>query len=99
MINTPGFIVTTHESDTGEVRAVFLDKVIDSFRTQWYTLILPKVMTMTTRAVTRAIRDIDCQCHFVGYLLKYYSGIDVFQHSALVCHGIVAAGCLLLTSL
>jgi len=54
---------------------------------------------MTTRTVTRAITDVNRQCHFVGYLLEYYSGIDVFQHDGLVCHSVVSAGGFLLTGL
>ena len=46
-------------------------------------------MAVTTRTVTRAIGNIDCQCHFVGYLLKYDAGVDVFQH-LLICMGIEA---------
>ena len=37
-------------------------------------------MAVTTRAVTRAIGNINRQCHFVGYLLKNNPCINVFQH-------------------
>jgi hypothetical protein len=30
--------------------------------------------------VTRAITDVNCQCHFVGYLLENDASIDVFKH-------------------
>ena len=99
LVDTPWVVVAAHEGDAGEVGAVFPDKVVEGLGGQRQAHILPEVMAMTPRTVTRAIRDIDCQCHFVGYLLKYYSGIDVLQHSALVCHRVVAAGGFLLTGL
>ena len=35
---------------------------------------------MTARTVTRAIRNVYCQCHFIGYLLKYNTCINVLKH-------------------
>ena len=99
MINAAGIVVATHEGNAGEVRAVFLHEVVDGCCGQWQADIFPEIVTVTPRTMTRAITDVNCQCHFVGYLLKYYSGIDVLQHSGLVCHGVVTASGFFLTGL
>jgi len=88
LVDTPGIAVAAHEGDAGEVGAVLIDEVVDGIRIQRQSDVLPKVMAMTPRTVTRTIRDVNCQCHFVGYLLEYDVGIDVLQHR-LVCHSVV----------
>ena len=80
LVHTPGVTVATHKGDAGEVLAVFLDEVIDGIGVQGQADVLPKIMAVTPRTVTRAIRDVNCQCHFVGYLLKNNIRIDVLQH-------------------
>ena len=80
LIDTPGIAVTTHESNASQVLAVFLYEVINGIRVQRQADIFPEVMTVTPRTVTRAIRDVNCQCHFVGYLLENNIRVDVFQH-------------------
>ena len=97
-VDTLGIAVAAHESNAGDILAILFDEGIDGIGVKGETYVLPKVMAMTPRTVTRAIRDVNCQCHFVGYLLKYYASVDVLQHR-LVCQGIVAACGLLLTRL
>ena len=72
--------IATHKRDAGNVCAVLRHEIINGICRQGHTHVLPEIMAVTTRAVTRAIRDINCQCHFVGYLLKNNSSINVFQH-------------------
>ena len=93
-------VVATHEGDTGDIITVFIHEGIDSIGVKGEAYVLPEVMAMTPRTVTRAITDVNCQCHFVGYLLKYYACIDVLQHGfRLVCQGVITAGGLFLTGL
>ena len=63
-------VVATHEGDAGNVAAILLYKGIDGFRIQRKPDVLPEIVTMTSRTVTRAITDVDCQCHFVRNFLK-----------------------------
>ena len=87
-------------------------EAVDGLCVEGQSDILPEVVAVTTRAVTRAIRDINCQCHFVWYLLKYDACIDVLQHKAIgmvplalnlgsleSCMGVESASGLLLTGL
>ena len=80
LVHTPGVAVTAHKGDTREVLAVFIYKVIDGIRVQRQTYVLPKIMAVTPRTMTRAIRNVNCQCHFVGYLLEYNVRVHIFQH-------------------
>ena len=98
LVDTFRITVATHEGDAGEVLAVFLNEVVDGVRVQRQAYVLPKVMAVTPRTVTRAIRNVNCQCHFVGYLLKYNIRVDVLQHR-LICHSVITTGGLLLTGL
>ena len=104
--------IASHEGDTGDVTAILLHEAVDGLCVEGQSDILPEVVAVTTRAVTRAIRDINCQCHFVWYLLKYDACIDVLQHKAIgmvplalnlgsleSCMGVESASGLLLTSL
>ena len=72
--------VAAHEGDAGDVVAVFPDEGIDGIGIEGEADVFPEVMAMTPGTVTRAIRDVNCQCHFVGYLLKYYACVNVLQH-------------------
>ena len=76
-IDTLRIAVATHEGDTGNVVAVLFYEGIDGIGIEGEANILPEIMAMTPRTVTRAIRDVNCQCHFVGYLLEYYARVDV----------------------
>ncbi len=98
LVHTSGIAVASHEGDAGEVLAVFIYEIIDGIRVQRQANVLPKVMAVTPRTVTRAIRDVNCQCHFVGYLLEYNIRVDVLQHR-LICHSVITTGGLLLTGL
>ncbi len=72
--------IATHKGDASDVCAVLRHEIINGICRQGHTHVLPEIMAVAARAVTRAIRDINCQCHFVGYLLKNNSSINVFQH-------------------
>ena len=87
-VDTLGIVVTSHEGDASDIIAIFFDEGIDGIGIKGEANVLPEVMAMTPRTVTRAITDVNCQCHFVGYLLKYYACIDVLQH-LLVSHCVV----------
>ena len=91
-------VVAAHEGEAGDVLAILIDEGIDGIGIQGEADVFPKVMAVTPRTVTRAIGNVNCQCHFVGYLLKYYASVDVLQHR-LVCHSVVTACGLLLTGL
>ena len=82
-IDAHGVVVATHEGEAGDVVAIFLDEGIDGLGIERQADILPQIMAMTPGTATRAITDVNCQCHFVGYFLKYYSRIDVLQHISL----------------
>ena len=75
-----GVAVAPHEGDTGDVSSVLIDKGIDGIGVQRQADVLPEIMAVTARTVTRATGDIDGQCHLVGYLLKHDAGVNVFQH-------------------
>ena len=79
-VDALGIVVASHEGDASDVIAIFFDEGIDGIGIKGEAYVLPEVMAMTPRTVTRAITDVNCQCHFVGYLLKYYACIDVLQH-------------------
>ena len=99
-VDALGIVVASHEGDASDVITVFIHEGIDSIGVKGEANVLPEVMAMTPRTVTRAITDVNCQCHFVGYLLKYYACIDVLQHGfRLVCQGVITAGGLFLTGL
>ena len=76
-VDTLRIAVATHEGDTGNVVAVLFYEGIDGIGIERQANILPEIMAMTPGTVTRAIRDVNCQCHFVGYLLEYYARVDV----------------------
>ena len=80
LVDTSWISIAAHKSDASEVGTEFLDEIIDGIRVQRQADVLPKIMAMTPRTVTRAIRNVNCQCHFVGYLLKYDIRVDVLQH-------------------
>ena len=79
-VHTLGIAVASHEGDARDVTPILTDKGIDGIGVQGQTDVLPEIMAVTPWTVTRAIRDVDCQCHFVGYLLKHDAGVNVFQH-------------------
>ena len=80
LVHTPWVAVATHEGYASEVLAVFLDEIVDSIGVQRQADILPEIMTVTPRTVTRAIRDVNCQCHLVGYLLENNIRVYILQH-------------------
>jgi hypothetical protein len=69
--------ISTHETDAGNVAAEPGNELIQHFCRQWSTHILPKELAVTPRTVARAITDINCQCHLVGYLLENDACINV----------------------
>jgi len=79
-VHALGITITPHEGDAGDIAPVLVDKSIDGIGVQGQADVLPEIMAVTPRTVTRAIRDVDGQCHLVGYLLKHNAGINVFQH-------------------
>ena len=76
-IDTLRIAVATHEGDTGNVVAELFYEGIDGIGIERQANVFPEIMAMTPGTVTRAIRDVNCQCHFVGYLLEYYARVDV----------------------
>ena len=99
LVDTFRITVATHEGDAGEAGATLANKIIDGFGVQRQANVFPKVMAVTPRTVTRAIGDVNCQCHFVGYFLKNDSCVNVFQHDLSLRMSIVTTCCLFLTSL
>lgn len=75
-----GVAVAPHEGDARDVTPILTDKGIDGIGVQGQADVLPEIMAVTARTVTRAVRDVDGQCHLVGYLLKHDAGVNVFQH-------------------
>ena len=73
-------VIATHKGNTGDVLTIFFHEGIQGLRIQRQPDVLPEIMAVATRTVTRAIRDVDGQCHFVGYLLKDNVRINVLQH-------------------
>ena len=69
--------ISTHETDAGNVAAEPGNELIQYFCRQWSTYILPKELAVTPGTVARAITDINCQCHLVGYLLENDACINV----------------------
>ena len=63
LVYTLGIAVATHEGDASDVFTILIGKGINGIRIQRQSDIFPKIMTMTPRTVTRAIRNINCQCH------------------------------------
>ena len=83
LVDTLGVGITTHKGYTGNVGTILRNEIIDGIGVKRQTDVFPKIMAVTPRTVTRAIRDVYCQCHFVGYLLEYYTCVYVFQHFAI----------------
>lgn len=69
--------ISTHETDAGNVAAEPGNELIQHFCRQWSTHILPKELAVTPGTVARAITDINCQCHLVGYFLENDACINV----------------------
>ena len=82
-IDAHGVVVATHEGEAGDVVAILLDEGIDGLGIERQADILPQIMAMTPRTVTRAITDVNCQCHFIRNLLENKRCIDVFEHLSL----------------
>ena len=72
--------IAAHIRQACDIIAVALNKVVDSLGVEWHANIVPKIMAVASRAATRAIGNINCQCHFIGYLLKNDSCINGFEH-------------------
>ena len=79
-IHALGITVAPHEGDAGDVAPVLIDKGIDGIGVQGQADVLPEIVAVTARTVTRATGDVDGQCHLVGYLLKHNACVNVFQH-------------------
>ena len=69
--------ITTHKGNAGDVGTILVDELIDGICVQGKPDILPKVMTVTARTMTRTIGYVDSQCRLVGYLLEHNACIDV----------------------
>ena len=80
LVDTLGISITTHKGNTGDVAAILLHKIINSIGIQGKPDVLPKVAAVAAWAATGTIRNINRQCHLVGYLLEYDACIDVFKH-------------------
>ena len=91
--------MTYERCPIGNISTELLYKRINSFSIKGQSNIFPKVIAMTPRTATRAITNVNCQCHFVGYLLKNDSCVNVFQHGLSLRMRIETAGSLFLTSL
>lgn len=74
--------VATHEGYAGDVFTVFLNEGVDGGGVERQSDVLPQVVAMTARTVARTVGQVDGKRHFVRHLLKYYSGIDIFEHSS-----------------
>ena len=55
LVNTFRVTVAAHECNAGDVGAILTYEIIDSVGVEWHADVFPEVMTMTPRAVTRAI--------------------------------------------
>ena len=73
--------IAAHEGDAGDVGTILRHEVVDGIGIERHADVVPEVTAVTPRTVTRAIRDVNCQCHLVGYLLEYNACIYVFQHN------------------
>ena len=82
LINSPGISIAAHKRNTGDVVAKLVNKRINGIRIERKADILPQVMAMAARTMTRAVGNINGQRHLVRYFLKDNAGIDVFQHGS-----------------
>ena len=76
--------ITTHKGNTSNVRAILADEIIDGIVIQGKSDVVPEIMAMAPGTMTRAIRDINCQCHLVRYLLEDNACIYIFKHDECV---------------
>ncbi len=55
LVNGLGVGITAHKGDTSDVSTVLTDKIVNGICGQGHADVFPEIVTMTTRAVTRAI--------------------------------------------
>ena len=78
--------ITTHEGDAGDVAPILGDKIVQRISVKRHSDVPPQILTMTSRAMTRAIADVNGQCHLVGNLLKNNTGVHIFKHGCKDTH-------------
>ena len=65
-------LIAPHESHTGDQARIASNKAVKQFPIQGLTDILPEMLTMASRAVTRTTGEVERKRHLSGNLLKDY---------------------------
>ena len=69
--------IAAHEGDAGDVATVLDNEIVECTGVEWQSDVFPEILAVASRTVTRAIRNVNCQCHFVRNLLKNNPSVDV----------------------
>ena len=67
-----GVGITTHEADTGDETFVAVDEAVQKFFVKGFADVLPEMLAVASRAMTRAVREIKGECYLARNLLKNY---------------------------
>lgn len=75
--------VSTHETHTSYVVSVFTHHTVEHKRCERFPDIIPQILTVASRTMTRTMGDVYGKGHFIGYLLKDDTRIYIFQHETM----------------